>query len=63
MKRGITFLEALTILFIGLKLTGYLDWSWPQVLWPLLLELAVGIIASIILAAVEKASEKPWWEK
>lgn len=27
-ENGITFLEALTLLFIGLKLTKHIDWSW-----------------------------------
>lgn len=28
------FVEVLTILFIGLKLTGHIDWSWWLVLLP-----------------------------
>ena len=32
---GIGFVGLLTILFIGLKLTGYIDWSWWWVLSPL----------------------------
>ena len=32
---GITFVGLLTILFIGLKLTGYIDWSWLWVLSPM----------------------------
>jgi hypothetical protein len=32
---GAPFLTLLTILFIGLKLTGYVDWSWWLVLLPL----------------------------
>ena len=31
---GITFITALTLLFIGLKLTGYIHWSWWWVLSP-----------------------------
>lgn len=27
----------LTILFVGLKLTGKIDWKWPNVLSPLIL--------------------------
>lgn len=63
MKRGITFLEALTILFIGLKLAGYVDWPWPQVFWPLLFELAAGFIALIIYVIIDGESKSPWWEK
>ena len=32
---GIGFFGLLTILFIGLKLTGYINWSWFWVLSPL----------------------------
>ena len=30
-----TFMQGLALLLIGLKLTGYIDWSWLQVLAPL----------------------------
>lgn len=32
---GVGFLGLLTVLFIGLKLTDYIDWSWWWVLSPL----------------------------
>lgn len=32
---GISFAGLLTLLFIGLKLTGYITWSWWWVLSPL----------------------------
>lgn len=35
------FLGWLTLLFIGLKLTGYIDWSWWFVLMPLYIVPAV----------------------
>jgi hypothetical protein len=38
---GIGFCGLLTILFIGLKLTGYIDWSWWWVLSPIWITLAV----------------------
>ena len=34
---GISFTGLLTILFIGLKLTGFIAWSWWWVLSPLLI--------------------------
>ena len=40
------FLDGLTLLFIGLKLTGYIDWSWFWVLSPILIPL---ILCGIIL--------------
>lgn len=47
---GIGFPGALTILFVALKLTGYIDWSWWWVLSPLwivflILLLAFGVFA------------------
>ena len=30
-----TFLKNLTVLFIGLKLTGHVAWAWPWVVLPL----------------------------
>jgi len=46
---GIGFGGLLTILFIGLKLTGYITWSWIWVLSPLWIPLAfvIGLIAVI----------------
>jgi len=38
---GIGFGGLLTILFIGLKLTGYINWSWLWVLSPMWLPVAI----------------------
>lgn len=47
---GVGFCGLLTILFIGLKLTKYIAWSWVWVLSPLWIPLAVvGLIILIIL--------------
>jgi hypothetical protein len=50
---GIGFPGLLTVLFIGLKLTGYISWSWWWVLSPLwisvLLALVFITIAFVIL--------------
>lgn len=35
------FLGMLALLFIGLKLTGYIDWSWFWVLSPLLFPIII----------------------
>lgn len=54
---GIGFVGLLTIMFIGLKLTGFIDWSWWWVLAPVLIAAAVvGLtlaIAGGILAAMQ----------
>jgi len=48
---GIGFLGLLTILFVALKLTGKIAWSWWWVLSPLWISAIIGIvILSIVLA-------------
>ena len=42
---GLGFLDALTLLFAGLKLTGYSDWSWWWVLSPLIATWSLSLIA------------------
>lgn len=48
---GVGFLGALTILFIALKLTHVIDWSWWWVLAPLWIPVAVvlGIIVIVVI--------------
>lgn len=48
-SRGIGFLGLLTILFIALKLTGYIDWNWWWVLTPIW---APMVIICIILICI-----------
>ena len=52
---GIGFVSLLTILFVGLKLTDYIDWSWWWVLSPiwiswgiLIIILSIGALAYLI---------------
>ena len=42
------FADALLILFIGLKLTGYIDWSWWLVFSPLIFKFVIYFIAVCI---------------
>jgi hypothetical protein len=52
---GISFVGLLTILFIGLKLTGYIDWQWVWVLAPIWIGFAVFIVVImfiLVLAAI-----------
>jgi uncharacterized protein (DUF983 family) len=46
---GIGFPGLLTVLFIGLKLTGHITWSWLWVLSPLWISFIIGIITLIII--------------
>lgn len=48
---GIGFVGVLTILFIGLKLTDYIDWSWWWVLSPILFGVGV-IVAALVFLGV-----------
>lgn len=47
---GISFVGLLTVLFIGLKLTGYIAWSWWWVLSPVWITWAA--LAAIVIVAV-----------
>ncbi len=52
---GIGFFGLLTILFIGLKLTNHIDWSWWVVfapLWgpPVVVIVVLGVLAGLIWA-------------
>ena len=51
---GIGFVGLLTILFIGLKLTGYVTWSWLWVLSPIWISicLVIVIITLVVLFAL-----------
>jgi len=49
-SNGISFGGMLTILFIGLKLTNYITWSWWWVLSPLWIPLAIALVFGLIAA-------------
>lgn len=50
---GIGFIGLLTLLFIGLKLTGYINWSWWWVLSPMLGVVAFFLVAVVVLLLAE----------
>jgi len=43
------FSKMLTVLFIGLKLTGHIDWSWLWVLSPLWIALTSVFVLLLVL--------------
>lgn len=49
---GPGFLSLLTLLFIGLKLTHYIDWQWFWVLSPLLIPLSLVCSFVIVMLLV-----------
>jgi uncharacterized protein (DUF983 family) len=49
---GIGFCGLLTVLFIGLKLTGHITWSWWLVLSPLWAPIAVVFVLALIVGGI-----------
>jgi len=52
--RGSGFFDLLTILFIGLKLTGHITWSWWAVLAPIWVPFLIILLAIILYAVFSK---------
>ena len=47
---GLGFADALTLLFIALKLTGHITWSWIWVLSPIWISISfLSVLAIVIL--------------
>jgi len=55
---GINFFGLLTIVFITLKLIGYINWSWWWVLSPLWLPVSVAAFGFIIMFAWAWVTDK-----
>lgn len=62
------FVSALTLLFIGLKLSGLLTWSWWAVLSPMLIGAALlfllVVVASVVYVGVavrDRRTGKRWF--
>ena len=52
---GIGFAEALTLLFIGLKLGKVISWSWLWVLSPIWISFVLIVVIAIVVVAIEDA--------
>lgn len=55
MKIG--FLGLLTLLFIGLKLTGYIAWSWVWVLAPIWIPFIIALVMVLFLGIYLKLTK------
>lgn len=53
---GLGFVDALTLLFIALKLTGCITWSWLWVLSPIWISLGFLAVLAILLVLLVKAA-------
>ena len=49
---GIGFVGLLTILFVGLKLTGFINWSWWWVLSPIWITALITVIIIVVVLIV-----------
>jgi uncharacterized protein (DUF983 family) len=54
---GIGFPGLLTVLFIGLKLTGYINWPWVWVLAPVWISASIVFAIILIIAAIALIAE------
>lgn len=52
MSCGTLLAILLTVLFVGLKLTGYITWSWIWVLSPLWISIGLGLATLVIVLAI-----------
>jgi len=52
------FAMLLTVLFIGLKLTNYIDWSWFWVLSPMPISFMIGMLFIVGGSALINYSDK-----
>jgi len=53
-NNSIGFFGLLTIVFITLKLTGYIEWSWFWVLSPLIASASIALVVLIITLMIVK---------
>lgn len=54
---GVTTLGLLGVLFVGLKLTGHIDWSWWWVTSPFWGEVVIAVAILAVYAAAEPIIE------
>ena len=55
---GLGFIEALTLLFIGLKLTGHITWKWLWVLSPMWLTLSIAFVLALLIVIIDAVRDR-----
>jgi len=58
---GIGFIGLLTIVFVALKLMGYIDWGWIWVLAPIWIGLILGFIFLAIALIILVVTNRKGW--
>lgn len=56
--RGIGFIDLLTVVFIILKLTKVITWSWWWILSPMWITFSLLLICEVALVIIEKRKKK-----
>lgn len=53
-RAGISFISLLCLLFIGLKITGYISWSWWLIMLPVIIPFlfAVLFLMAVLFIAI-----------
>jgi len=51
-SNGIGFLGLLTVLFVGLKLTNFIDWSWWWILAPIWAPIIIFLLGGLVVLLI-----------
>jgi len=55
---GLGFVDALTLLFIALKLTGQIDWNWIWVLSPIWISISFLAVLAIVILLIGRLIDR-----
>jgi hypothetical protein len=55
---GLGFVDALTLLFIALKLTGQIDWNWIWVLSPIWISISFLAVLAIVILLIGRIVDR-----
>ena len=55
---GLGFVDALTLLFIVLKLTGQIDWNWIWVLSPIWISISFLAVLAIVILLIGRIVDR-----
>jgi hypothetical protein len=55
---GLGFVDALSLLFIALKLTGQIDWNWIWVLSPIWISISFLAVLAIVILLIGRIIDR-----